>query len=157
MAYSSKTKKMAFVMPAAKIKIDKILALLKEKPMNLQQLCDSVHAVPRTMRIYMNYLHDTKQIYYTCYKYEKVGEKVLSVRYYKAGNHKDAKKPPALTGKQRCKLKRDRLNEDPEKKEFYLARRRALRWAKKHQVTPNEANNWLKKGASNDGKVLGVG
>lgn len=155
MVCSSKTKKMAFVMPAAKIKIEKILALLKERPMNLQQLCDAVHLVSRAMRDYLNYLHDTKQIYYSTYKYEKIGNRVMPNRYYRAGNHRDAKKPDPLSGKERNRLKRQRLNEDPEKKEFYLARRRALRWAKKHQVTPNEATNWLRKGT--DGQVLRVG
>lgn len=146
---------MAFTMPASKIKIEKILALLKEKPMNLQQLCEAVHTVDRTMRTYLNYLHDTKQIYYSTYKYEKVGNRIMPNRYYKAGKYKDAKKPPPLPDIVRNRLKRERLNNDPEKKEFYLARRRALRWAKKHQVTPNEATNWLRKGT--DGQVLRVG
>ena len=142
-------------MTSSKVKIEKILALLKQKAMNIQQLCDAIHIVDRSMRDYLNYLHDTKQIYYSTYKYEKVGNRVMPNRYYKAGRYKDAKKPPPLSAKVRCQLKRDRLNEDPEKKEFYLARRRALRWAKKHQVTPNEATNWLRKGT--DGQVLRVG
>ena len=143
-------------MQASQVKINKILALLKEKPMTLQQLCDSVHLVNRAMRDYLNYLHDTKQIYYSTYKYEKVGDKVMPTRYYKAGRYKDAVKPPPLSAKVRSKLKRDRLAEDPEKKEFYLARRRALRWAKKHQVTPNQFNQWI-KGASNAGEIFKVG
>lgn len=144
-------------MPVAKAKIEKILTLLSDKPMNLQQLCDSVHLVHRSMRDYLKYLHDTKQIYYSTYKYELVGNRMMPSRYYKAGKHKDTPKPPPLSTKDRSRLKRERLNEDSEKKEFYLARRRALAWAKKHQKTPNEANNWLKKGESNDGKVLSVG
>lgn len=155
MEYSSKTKKMAFTMPASKIKIEKILALLNEKPMNLQQLCDAVHTVNRTMRTYLNYLHDTNQIYYSSYKYEKIGNREMANRYYKAGKNKDAKKPKAQSNKERMKKKRDRLNKNEDAKELHLARRRALRWAKKHQVTPNEANNWLRKG--NDGQVLRMG
>ena len=155
MEYSSKTKKMSFKMTSSKVKVEKILTLLKQKAMNIQQLCNAVHIVDRSMRTYLNYLHDTKQIYYSTYKYEKVGARVMPNRYYKAGKHKDAVKPLPLSNKVRNKLKRERLNEDPEKKEFYLARRRALRWAKKHQVTPNEATNWLRKGT--DGQVLRVG
>lgn len=142
-------------MPASKIKIEKILTLLREKPMSIQQLCDEVHLVSRSMRDYLNYLHDTRQIYYSTYKYEKVGNRVMPNRYYKAGRHRDAVKPPPLPPKVRLRLKRERLNQDEEKKEFYLARRRALRWAKKHQSTPNEATNWLRKG--NDGKILELG
>lgn len=142
-------------MKSSQVKLEKILALLKEKPMNLQQLCDAVHIVSRAMRVYLNYLHNTKQIYYSTYKYEKVGSRVMPNRYYKAGRYKDAVKPPPLPPIVRSRLKRERLNQDEEKKEFYLARRRALRWAKKHQVTPNEANNWLKRG--DDGQVLRVG
>ncbi len=153
----SKTNKMAFRMPAAVAKINKILALLSEKAMNLQQLCDEVHAVNRTMRMYLNYLHDNKQIYYSTYKYEKVGNRVMPNRYYKAGIHKDAKKPPPLPTKKRSQLARDRMNQDEEKKEFFLAKRRARRWAKKFESVGHPDSQWLKKGADNDGQIFGVG
>ncbi len=153
----SKTKKMAFRMPAAVAKINKILALLSEKAMNIQQLCEEVHTVNRTMREYLNYLHDNKKIYYSTYKYEKVGNRIMPSRYYKAGSYRDAKKPAPLPPKKRSQLARDRMNLDEEKKEFFLAKRRARRWANKFASQGHQDNQWLKKGADNDRQVLGVG
>lgn len=158
MAYLSKTKTMAFRMPAAVAKINKILALLSEKPMSIWQLCEQVHTVRRTMQVYLNHLHDNKKIYYSTYKYEKVGNRIMPTRYYKAGNHKDAKKPAPLPAIKRSQIARDRMNQDEEKKEFFLAKRRARRWANKHEKAGHADSQWLKhKTIADKNHNMGIG
>lgn len=118
--------------------MDYILEILSDKALTKKELAYVLGISSRSTQRYVTYLRKTKLIYVDYWK--RIDHK--AVQHFKTGNKKDAVKPKALTFAERSKKYRKTMDE--EKKDFYLAKRRAKRWADKWSKVAPPETFWIR-------------
>lgn len=120
--------RMTFATQSAVLRIERIQGMLRAQDMTLQEIADGIHLTLRWTREYIAHLHQNKMVHIAGYRLQSMQHKTVSHALYCWGEAKDAPKPPALTGAQRARRKRERLLDDMEARDKHLAKRRAARW-----------------------------
>ena len=122
----------------AQARMDFILETLSNKSLTKKELADVLGISSRSTQRYVTYLRKTKLIYVDYWK--RLDHK--AVQHFKTGDKKDAAKPRALKPSERSKKYRKTMDE--EKKDFYLAKRRAKRWADKWSKVAPPETFWIR-------------
>lgn len=117
---------MTFTNQASRRKIERILALLADRPMTTKQLAPLVPISTSWARIYMKHLHDTRQIHIaTWVRHAEDSDRMYPRPVYRAGDGPDAQKPAALTYDEQLKRAWALVKANPERHDWYNAKRRA--------------------------------
>lgn len=124
--------------PKAQARMNFILEILSNKSLTKKELADVLGISSRSTQRYVTYLRKTKLIYVDYWK--RLDHK--AVQHFKTGDKKDAAKPRALNDSERSKKYRQSM--DDETKDFYLARRRAKRWADKWSKVAPPETFWIR-------------
>lgn len=136
----SKKYKYTFTYEASLKKKEKILSLLSEESMSLRQLCDEICISIQHIRSYIQILKGQKLVYINKWKFELNGKRWMQMAYFKAGNKKDAQKPPKLTNAERCKRHHKKRQADPERTQKHNIKRRIKRIKPKSDWT----SEWIR-------------
>lgn len=112
--------------PLSAARIDRILAVLTVKAMNAHDISAKIHLSIRWTYTYLTHLHKEGKIHIEAWEKRPAGN-TYPVPKYRAGAGVDAQKPKPLTAKQKGELLRKRINADPERRDSFLARNRALK------------------------------
>ena len=118
--------------------MDFILETLSNKSLTKKELADVLGISSRSTQRYVTHLRKTKLIYVDYWK--RLDHK--ATQYFKTGNKKDAAKPRALKDSERSRKYRKSM--DDETKDFYLAKRRAKRWADKWSKVAPPETFWIR-------------
>lgn len=132
---------MNFINPAAVNKINKIKELLSKKEMTTQELSEYLFTCKRNASAYIKHLKENNLVYISSYKEIKLKKYVRNVAFYKFGSKPDVKKPAPKTGKEKGRLQRLKLLNDPELHEFFNAKRRRARIKPKTDWT----SSWIQR------------
>jgi len=124
--------------PKAQARMDCILEILSDKALTKKELAYVLGISSRSTQRYVTYLRKTKMIYVDYWK--RIDHK--ATQYFKTGDKKDAAKPKALKASERSKKYRKTMDE--EKRDFYLAKRRAKRWADKWAKVAPPETFWIR-------------
>ena len=124
--------------PKAQVRVDHILEILSEKALNKKELADALGISFRSTQRYVSYLRKAKLIYVSYWK--RIDHK--ATQHFRKGNARDAARPRALKSSERSK--KYRMTMDKEKKDFYLAKRRAKRWADKWSKVAPPETLWIR-------------
>lgn len=117
---------MTFTNQASRRKIERILALLADRPMTTKQLAPLVPIGTAWARIYVKHLHQTRQIHIeTWVRHAEDSDRMYPRPLYRAGDGPDATKPAALTYEEQLKRAWAKVKADPERHQKFNARRRA--------------------------------
>lgn len=117
---------MTFTNQASKRKIERILALLADRPMTTKQLSPLVPISAAWARIYMKHLLQTRRIHIeTWVRHAEDSDRMYPRPVYRAGDGPDAPRPAALTYDERLKRAWAVVKADPERHDKTNARRRA--------------------------------
>lgn len=135
--------------PAAKQKIEKILSELSEKLLCMNDLKKVANVTHSHIKVYVRHLLETRQIYISKWKLETQGSRTMHWPYYRAGNRKNAVKPPPLTRSEKDKRYRSKLYSDKERLDKVNAKRRAKRIKPKTDWT----TSWIMNSSSGQKKT----
>lgn len=130
---------MSFTQPAALRRIETIKRLLEQEDQTVASVSGQVFISRRWAREYLDHLRSIGLAHICGYKRELEGERSYPRAIFRIGSGVDAKKPKALTNKQRTARRRQRRKDDPE---FYL-RERSLNRLRKMRPKPDAAAAWL--------------
>ena len=83
----------------------------------------------------LRYMHGERRVHISRWEYREAGN-AYPVAVYAAGGGRDAIKPLATTSQQKAALARRRRNADPDKRDLFLSRVRALRRLQRPPVDP---------------------
>ena len=124
--------------PKAQARMDSILEILSDKALTKKELAYVLGISSRSTQRYVTYLRSNRLIYVAYWK--RLDHK--AVQHFKTGNKRDAVKPRAFNDSERSKKYRDSM--DDETKDFYLAKRRAKRWADKWSKVAPPETFWIR-------------
>ena len=124
--------------PKAQARMDSILEILSDKALTKKELAYVLGISSRSTQRYVTYLRSNRLIYVAYWK--RLDHK--AVQHFKTGNKIDAVKPRAFKDSERSKKYRDSM--DDETKDFYLAKRRAKRWADKWSKVAPPETFWIR-------------
>lgn len=134
---------MAFVRPAALAKIERILALLAERPRHVHDLAEAVPLSKRYAQIYLNHLMAQEQVHIKRWvRNIDQAERMYPRPVYAAGKGVNAPAPKPLTKDQRKKRAWARVKADPERHTKHLMKKRVYR-AVRRAPRPDIAAAWL--------------
>ncbi len=119
-------KRYSFTTQATTKKLEKIISLLSEKPMTVEEIANEIHVTYRHCKNYIAYLVDEKKIYVSTWKLFTQGKSTRHWPFYSAGNKK-SKPKVTLSPNEKCKRYREKLKKDDEKMEIINKKRRAKR------------------------------
>lgn len=131
---------MTFTKPASLRKIERILALLAERPMTTNELAPLVPISAAWARIYIQHLHETRRIYISTWvRHVEGSDRMYPRAVYRAGQFRDSPKPAPLTYEERLKRAWHVVKSDPERHQKTNARRRA----RNLKPRPNPLTLWI--------------
>ena len=117
---------MTFTNQASLRKIERIMALLSDRPMTIKDLAPLVPISAAWARIYVNHLHETRRVHISVWvRWADASDRMYPRPVYRAGDKADAPKPAPLTYEERMKRSWAVVKADPERHERVNARRRA--------------------------------
>lgn len=126
---------MAFKRPAALAKIERVLALLAERPRTAHELAEAIPMSKRHAQDYINHLHETGRVYIVRWvRHVEHSGRMYPRPVYQLQNLKivkDRPKPPPLTPEQRKRRAWELVKADPERHTTHLLKKRRYRTDKK--------------------------
>lgn len=130
--------KMKYNTKLSELKMAKLLKIL-ETPSTYTEIEKQFFISTKWMKGYINNLRKIKLIHINSWIKEKKDTKEVYVPVFCVGRCEDAARPPPLSSKERAQIARDRLNQDAEKKDLFLAKRRA----KLQPVKADWTSSWI--------------
>ena len=132
----------AFNRTASKRNMQKILDLLKKKPMSYYQLAEEIHITYKSVANYLTWMNQQGMVYISKWVFQKQGNRNFQVQYYSLGNKPNVPKPPALTRAEIDKRSRQKRQANKELMDVINAKRRLKRVEFKPQT---ELQIWMQK------------
>lgn len=122
----------------AKVKINKILTLLKDKQQCSLDISEAIHVSKSCVKCYIKYLLQEKLIYIDSWVLCTKGKRTMFYAFYKTGNLRNKTKPKPLTEAQKSKRFRNKMKKDIDRIDLANAKRRI----KRYKIQP--ADSWMK-------------
>ena len=122
----------------SEVRMAKLLKIL-ETPSTYTEIEKQFFLSNKWMKGYIKHLRKIKLVYIDSWIKEQKEIKEVYVPVFCIGNYSDAARPPPLSSKERAQLVRNRLNQDIDKKELFLAKRRA----KLQPVKADWTSSWI--------------
>lgn len=140
--------KLTFTKPASARRIDKILAMLQQQPMNVWAIAAALPISKRWAHEYLKHLHTERRIHVLRWDKE-VAERAKrhAIEVWTFGPGEDAPRPEADGRKLRAKRAWQRVKADEDRHELVNAKRRVRRRIKAKR--PDAAAAWITPAANN--------
>ena len=122
----------------SEVRMAKLLKIL-ETPSTYTEIEKQFFISNKWMKGYIKHLRKIKLVYIDSWIKEQKEIKEVYVPIFCIGNYSDAARPPPLSSKERAQLVRNKLNQDIDKKELFLAKRRA----KLQPVKADWTSSWI--------------
>jgi len=123
----------------SEVRMAKLLKIL-ETPSTYTEIEKQFFISNKWMKGYIKHLRKIKLVYIDSWIKEQKEIKEVYVPVFYIGRYEDAVRPAPLTSKERAQLARNRLNQDLDKKDLHLAKRRARLMPVKADWT----SSWIK-------------
>ena len=130
--------KMKYNTKLSELKMAKLLKIL-ETPSTYTEIEKQFFISNKWMKGYIKHLRKIKLVYIDSWIKEQKEIKEVYVPVFCIGRFDDAARPPPLSSKERAQLVRNKLNQDIDKKELFLAKRRA----KLQPVKADWTSSWI--------------
>jgi hypothetical protein len=130
--------KMKYNTRLSELKMAKLLKIL-ETPSTYTEIEKQFFISTKWMKGYINNLRKMHLIHINSWIKEQKEIKEVYVPVFCIGRYEDAARPAPLSSKERAQIARNRLNKDAEKKDLFLAKRRA----KLQPVKADWTSSWI--------------
>lgn len=121
--------KVTLTSPRAQLRLDRIREVFKTKRLTALQLAAEIHISKRWVHPYIAQLHSAGEIHICEWLVHEGGGDLSAV--YAGGPGRDVPKPAGRDGVTKAREYRARINADPDKRDVYLAKKRAKYYAAK--------------------------
>jgi hypothetical protein len=115
--------------PQAAMRLDRIREVLRSQQLTAAQLAAEIHISKRWVHPYIAHLHAAGEIHVCRWKVHSGGGDLSAV--FTGGPGRDAVRPPARDEATKAREYRARVNADPDRRDAYLAKKRAKAWQPK--------------------------
>ena len=122
----------------SEVRMAKLLKIL-ETPSTYTEIEKQFFISNKWMKGYIKHLRKIKLVYIDSWIKEQKEIKEVYVPVFCIGRYEDAIRPAPLSSKERAQLVRNKLNQDIDKKELFLAKRRA----KLQPVKADWTSSWI--------------
>ena len=122
----------------SEVRMAKLLKIL-ETPSTYTEIEKQFFISNKWMKGYIKHLRKIKLVYIDSWIKEQKEIKEVYVPVFCIGRFDDAARPPPLSSKERAQLVRNKLNQDIDKKDLFLAKRRA----KLQPVKADWTSSWI--------------
>jgi hypothetical protein len=123
----------------SEVRMAKLLKIL-ETPSTYTEIEKQFFISNKWMKGYIKHLRKIKLVYIDSWIKEQKEIKEVYVPIFCIGNYSDAARPAPLSSKERAQIARNRLNQDLDKKDLFLAKRRA----KLQPIKADWTSSWIK-------------
>lgn len=109
--------------------------------MTTKELSEHLFTCYRNANSYIKHLRQNNLVYISNYKELKLKKYTRNIAFYKFGSKPDKPKPAPKTAKEKGRLQRQKLLDDEELRDFFLAKRRQSRIKPKTDWT----SSWIQR------------